>query len=485
MRGTPVKVSLCTIEKKKGIEVKYNLNRKLKTWSERELKMISTIFERFVEQTPLTVMVRAIMERIFATEQLEQLFEDTAEHQYTRELLFSNVVGIMSLVVCGIYPSVGAAYKAFEKVVGVSKVALYAKINGLEPKLSQALVRYSSARLAVVVTEFERANKIVLPGYEVRIIDGNHIAGTEHRLKVLRTEAAGALPGQAIAVLDPQRELVVDVFPTEDAHAQERSLLPLVLATVTAGQVWVADRNFCTLDFVTGISNRGACFVIREHLGLKWTEVTTRVEVGQNDSGTIFEQQVRLNNGICVRRITIQLKQPTRHGDWQVSVLTNLPQTEVTALIVANLYLERWQIEHMFQVITDIFNCELQTLGYPKAALFVFCIALMAFNILSTVKAVLKDVHGVGKIESGLSNFYVVEEVQSTFRGMEIAIPSDDWKPFVQMSVFSFAAFLRNCASYVNLHRFLSSPRGVKKPTTKKRYDPKHPHLATFRLLTT
>ncbi len=170
------------------------------------------------------------MERIFATEQLERLFEDTAERQYTRELLFSNVVGIMSLVVCGIYPSVGAAYKAFEKVVGVSKVSLYAKINGLEPNLSQALVRYSGEQLSSVVTEFTQAIKVVLPGYEVRIIDGNHIGGTEHRLKVLRPEVAGALPGQAIAVLDPQREMVVDVFPEEDAHAQERS----IVATISA-----------------------------------------------------------------------------------------------------------------------------------------------------------------------------------------------------------------------------------------------------------
>jgi hypothetical protein len=447
--------------------------------------MISQIFERFVKQTPLTVMVRAIMERIFATEQLEQLFENTAERQYTRELLFSSVVGIMSLVVCGIYPSVGAAYKAFEKVVGVSKVSLYAKINGLEPNLSQALVRYSGEQLSSVVTEFTQAIKIVLPGYEVRIIDGNHIGGTEHRLKVLRPEVAGALPGQAIAVLDPQREMVVDVFPEEDAHAQERSLLPLVLETVTAGQVWIADRNFCTLDFLTGISTRGASFVIREHLGLKWTEVTPRIEVGQNQSGTIFEQQVRLDSGICLRRITIQLKQPTRHGDWQVTILTNLPQPDVTAVMVADLYLNRWQIEQMFQVITDIFNCELQTLGYPKAALFVFCSALMAFNILSTVKAALKDVHGAGKIESGLSNYYVVEEVQSTFRGMEIAIVADDWKPFALLSVVLLAEFLRDCASHVNLKRFSSSPRGAKKPTTKKKYDPKHPHVATFRLLTT
>lgn len=447
--------------------------------------MISDIFERFVEQTPLTVMVRAIMERIFATEQLEQLFEDTAERQYTRELLFSSVVGIMSLVVCGIYPSVGAAYKAFEKVVGVSKVSLYAKINGLEPKLSQALVRYSGEQLSSLGAEFTQASKIVLPGYEVRIIDGNHIGGTEHRLKVLRAEASGALPAQAIAVLDPQREIVVDVFPEEDAYAQERSLLPSVLATVTAGQVWIADRNFCTKDFLTGISNRGASFVIREHLGLKWTAIAPRVVVGQNESGTIEEQQVRLDSGIGIRRVTIQLQQPTRHGDLQVSVLTNLPATEVTALVVANLYLERWQIERMFQVITDTFNCELQTLGYPKAALFVFCIALMAFNILSTVKAALKDVHGAGKIESGLSDYYVVEEVQSTFRGMEIAIDAEDWQPFARMNVVLMAEFLRSCAHHVNLRRFLSSPRGAKKPTTKKKYDPKHPHVATFRLLAT
>lgn len=445
--------------------------------------MISAIFERFVEQTPLTVMVRAIMERSFAPERLEKLFEDTAQEQYTKKLLFSNVVGLMSLVVCGMYPSVGAAYRAYEKVVGVSKIALYAKINGLEPRLSQALVRYSSDQLTSVKEEFSQASKSILPGYEVRIVDGNHIGGTEHRLKVLREEAAGTLPGQAIAVLDPQRELVVDVFPSEDAHAQERSLFPLILETVKAGEVWIADRNFCTKDFLTGISNQGASFIIREHLAVKWTQIAPKQEVSQNDGGTIFEQQVRLASGLCVRRITIQLQQPTRHGEVQVTLLTNLPDSEVTALVVTDLYLKRWQIERMFQVITDTFNCELKTLGYPKAALFVFCMALMAFNILSTVKAALKEVHGAEKIDAGLSSYYVVEEVQSNFRGMEIAIDSEEWLPFTQMSVTAFADMLRTWAGKVNLKRFLSSPRGAKKPCNKKKYNPKHPHLSTFRLL--
>jgi len=92
----------------------------------------------------------------------------------------------------------------------------------------------------------------------------------------------------------------------------------------------------------------------------------------------------------------------------------------------------------MFQVITDTFNCELNTLGYPKAALFVFCLAIVAFNILSTVKAALKSVHGVGKIEAGLSDYYLVEEIQGTFRGLAIALPKSFWLPFAQMSVAEF-----------------------------------------------
>jgi IS4 transposase len=445
--------------------------------------VISAIFERFVEDAPLTVMVRATMERIFAPELIDQLFEDTAEQQYQRDLLFSTVVGLMSLVVCGMYPSVSAAYKGFEKVVGVSKVALYAKINGLEPRLSQALVRYSSEQLLAVHKEFPAAFTPILAGYEVRIIDGNHIAGTEHRLQVLRTESAGALPGQTLTVLDPQRALVVDVFPCEDGHAQERSLLPWVLEQVKPKQVWIADRNFCTADFLTQIDQRAAYFVIREHQQIGWTEVTALQAVGQNASGALFEQQVQLSSGLRVRRIVIQLKQPTRHGDVQVAVLTNLPMTTVNALTVADLYLERWQIEKLFQTVTDTFHCELNTLGYPRAALFVFCIALLAFNILSTVKAALKQAHGAAAINDHLSDYYVVEDVQATWRGLAIAVLPQDWQTFQTMTNAAFAQYLRQCAELVNLQRFRKSKRGPKKPTTKKKFDPKHPHVATARLL--
>lgn len=134
--------------------------------------MINGIFERFVENVPLTVMVRAILERIFAPDALDEWFEQAAEKQYTRDLLFSTVVGLMSLVVMGTYPSVSAAYKGFEKVIGVSKVALYAKINGMEPNVAEGLVRHTSEQLLQVQSELTAAHVPILLVDSQGIIDG-------------------------------------------------------------------------------------------------------------------------------------------------------------------------------------------------------------------------------------------------------------------------------------------------------------------------
>lgn len=449
--------------------------------------MIDAIFSQFVKATPITVMVRGIMERIFEPTALDELFETHAVQQYTRELLFSNVVGLMSLVVSGIHPSVSAAYKALEKDLGVSRPALYGKLNGMELGVSQALVRYSASNLKSIIAQLKVNQTQLLAGYEVKIADGNHLAGTEHRLKVLRDNLAKALPGKSIAVLDPQLMLVTDIFLNQDGHAQERTMLPELLETIQAQQVWIADRNFCTRQFLSGIAQKDSYFIIRQHKSLPVKEISPLEKMGETKTGEVFEQQVQItdSNGLTLqlRRVVVELDQPTRHGDKEVALLTHLPRSVADAKTITRVYLRRWNIEGMFQVITDTFNCELNTLGYPKAALFVFCVAIVAFNILSTAKAALKSVHGVGKVEAGLSDYYLVEEVQATYRGMAIALPTPLWLPIAQMSLTEFAQALKQWASSVNLKRFCSSPRRKKKPKPKPAYDPKHPHRSTARLL--
>jgi hypothetical protein len=59
-------------------------------------------------------------------------------------------------------------------------------------------------------------------------------------------------------------------------------------------------------------------------------------------------------------------------------------------------------------------------------------LALVSYNILATVRAVLASVHGVGKIDAGLSDYYMVDEIQSTYRGMMIAVPPENWSVFAE-----------------------------------------------------
>ena len=85
------------------------------------------------------------------------------------------------------------------------------------------------------------------------------------------TIRAGALPGQALVVLDPSLMLVTDVVLCEDGHAQERSLLGQILEIVRAKDVWIDDRNFCTTGFLFGIARCEAFFVVRQHAAtLHW-----------------------------------------------------------------------------------------------------------------------------------------------------------------------------------------------------------------------
>ena len=431
-------------------------------------------------------MLRATMERIFSAKHLDALFDATAQRQYTRELLFSTVVSVLSMVVCNIRPSVSAAYKAFEEQIGVSRVAFYSKHNGMEPQVSQALVRYSARELGPLVRQLDGSLPELLPGYRVKIVDGNSNAATEHRLEVLRSLKAGALPGKSLVVLEPCLMLVIDQFPDEDAYTQERALLEDVVSTVQPNDVWVADRNLCTRRFWVGIAERQAYLVIRQHQQTPIEPVEELKQVATAQTGRVFEQRVQFEwqgQLLPLRRIVVRLKEPTRHGDSEVAVLTNLATTSTSAVQVADLYLKRWTVEGLFQVISDTFACEINSLGYPRAALFSFCMALVAYNLLSVVKAALRQVHGTGKIEAGISNYYLVEEIQATYHGMMIAIPDVEWKPLQHLNLSDFTQLLQEWAAQVELKRFTSSPKSKKKPPPQRKADLQRPHVSTARLL--
>jgi hypothetical protein len=432
-------------------------------------------------------MVRATLENAFSAPALDRLFVCTAEQQYTRTLLFSTVVELMTTVVLRQEKSIHAACQHRRQQLAVGISSLYEKLARLETGVSEALVTHSVAQVEPVLQELEPTAAEVLPDYEVRILDGHHLGGTEHRLKPLRGTRAGALPGQSLVALDPQRKLIRHVRCCEDGHTQERALVDAALAWVAPGQVWVADRNFATTRWIFGVVARGGHVVVREHAStLHWVEEGPVHTAGRCESGSLSEQEIQIADAqgalLRLRRISLKLDRPTRDGDRVIVVLTTLPAT-VTAAAIAELYRGRWGIEGAFQDLTVILQCEPNTLGYPPAALFAFCLAVVAYNILRLTRTALGAAHGPEKIEREVSSYYLAQELAKVFTGMAIALPTEEWQAYASLTPAELAAQLRQWAQHAPLWRYQKHPRGPKKPRPKRRSGVKISHVATARLL--
>jgi hypothetical protein len=449
---------------------------------------MAEIFARFSKASPLPVMARAVLEHATSGELLDQLFEQHAQRQVSGELLSSAVVKLMTLVACRIRPSINAAYQKQGEETGVSLQAVYAKLRGIEPQVTRALVRETAARLSAVAKQLHADLEPPFPGYENRVLDGAHLAATEHRLKELRKTAAGPLPGLGLCVLDPARQLILDFIPCEDAYTQERRLVEEIINDLVPGQVWIADRNFCIAALVWELHTNRSFFVFREHAqNVRWEAAGLKTACGRTETGEVFEQAIEIlddfGGRFPARRVRVVLDEATRDGAAELTILTNLP-ADVGALQVAEGYRRRWTIETAFAVVQKCLEGEIRALGYPKAALFSYGVALFSFNVLQLMRAALRAAHGEEKIEKSFSTQHMAEEVGMVWRGMTLLLTPTFWRRhYAQLDAAQIAAELKRLATKVNLAHYKKVTRTSRKPPPKRRSSKNTPHLSTARLL--
>lgn len=450
----------------------------------------SRVLQDFVADAPFCVMTRGLLENVFAPAKLDDLFERHSQFQYHRQLLFSTAADLLCQVVLCIHATVNTAYKAAKRhgQISVSVKSLYEKLAGTEPEVCRAMVRHSASEIRAILAHFSNRPEPLLAGYDLRILDGNHIAGTQKRLKVLRGEVRAALPGLAVAVLDPQARLIDDVVFCPDGHAQECRLALMLLAAVVAGQLWLTDRHFCTSDWLFGLKRQEAFFLARQHMAhLRWELIGERRYCGRTDSGEVYQQRVKLTDPdsgeeMTVRRITVELDEPTRDGDTAVHLLSNVPEKDADALRLAELYLKRWLVETAFFELTVNLGCEVNTLGYPQAALLCLCLAMCCYNLLAAVKGAIRQEKGA-EAEQKLSGYYVADEVSGTYRGMDIATRQEDWELFREASPKGMAALLAELARRVDMGYYSKNPVRPKKAKTPKQPRKGDKHVSTHRLL--
>ena len=191
-------------------------------------KVIPTEILPHCAAVPLGVMVRGIMESLLDAEALEKLLQEHAPQQYTLELTIDALVGLLIQVAAGHRATVFAAYTADQAAttptIPTSYQALYGKLGRTDPNLSEAIVRFCAEKLRPVLKELPRADEPILPGYRTRVLDGNVLTGTDHRLGALRQWLNACLPGKSLVVLEPDLGLISDLVLCEDAYTQEREI---------------------------------------------------------------------------------------------------------------------------------------------------------------------------------------------------------------------------------------------------------------------
>ena len=444
------------------------------------------IFRAFAAERPFATMTQMVLRRVLDPNDVDQLFEQHAEEQYHRSLLFSALTRLVSGVVLGKHASMNAGYKKMKEQLGVSITAVYEKLQRVELPVVQQLVRQSYQQTVEICKEIGCVAHNDLPGYTTRILDGNWLSGTEHRLKETRRSTAAPLPGKSLVVYDPRYNAVCDFFAIEDAYAQERSGLDDVIATLEKNQLWLADRNFCTLKFLYAIAAKSGVFVIRLHGKLHGTEKGKLRKIGESETGIVYENKLVLpgyeGQQMTVRRVLVHLFEPTRDKEVEIVLLTNLPPDDGDAVIVSDLYRTRWKIETAFGHMTLVLNCEIKPLCYPRAALFCFASALMAYNAFAIMKSAVAAEHGRNESEM-LSHYYIALEINETTSGMLVVLPESRWLEMEETKPEEFATEMRSIARGIDLTRYRKSVRGPKKPPPKRTNQRKSVHVSTKQIL--
>jgi len=450
--------------------------------------VLRELVERFERESPFAVMFRAVLERTLDAERLDSLFARHAQRQSQQEILFSTMVELMGSVAAKLQPSLHAAYQRQQAELNYSVEALYRKLQRVEVGVSRALIRETARDLGELIRRTKATNPPILPGFRVKIVDGNHLAATERRLGVIRAQNAAALPGLALPILDPELGLIQDAILCEDAHAQERSLWPELVACVQEGEVWIMDRNFCTANILFGILDKEAYFLVRQHAQSPAHELVGKRRLVVRDAqGLVYEQAILIRHpdgrAEQVRRVSIELHEPTRDGETEIHVLTNLPQRRVSALRVLQAYRQRWTIEKAFLDVAQNMHGEIRTLGYPAAALFGFSLALVVFNVYAVLQAAVRATHDPAQDKAELSLYYVAHEIASASGGMAIALEAKCWTAaYARLTTAQFVAELLRIARGIDMSRYRKHPRGPKKRVTKKK-TPIRQHAATQQLL--
>lgn len=357
-------------------------------------------FDREVcRRLPLAEAVWRVFGYVCDAELLNGIFERHRGRSYQKQITFPALVQLIADV---LLEHQGVARPGLERAqeqgeLEASLRAVYGKLSRIPLSLSVGLLEEATTRLTQLFPTGVEARPVTasLRTFEVLVHDGKKIKNVAQRLKPLRGLKGGILGGKLVVTQSLKTGFAVAMSADSDGEAADQPLVDDLLRQVrprTSGpRLHVVDRGFCDLRLPALFAAGEDHFVVRWHRKLRFHADPARSpRQGRDREGRDYEEDwgwiggERDRRRMFVRRIW--LRRPGEQDE--VVLLTDLVDPDaVVATDLLDLYRERWNIERMFQQVTEVFHLQSLIGGTPQASVFQGAFCLLMYNIIQLVRA--------------------------------------------------------------------------------------------------
>jgi Transposase DDE domain len=316
---------------------------------------------------------------------------------YEDQLTFAQLVGVFADALTRHHGSGAEAIAAALTLhqLPTKPRAVYAKLGRLPLPLAEAFLSVLTARLRQLFPPQLLRNDLppCLAKLTIVVLDGKKIKKVAKRLLAVRGRPGKVYGGHLVAAYLPADGLVVAMAADPDGEANDIRLMPRVMPLArgaTAGlRLWVVDSQFCDLDQPALFCQDGDHMLARFTLRNSFEVDPARpARHGLSKTGQEFVEDCGWMGAVdderrrYLRRITLK-----RPGEKDVILVTSLlDEEQYPAVELLETYLLRWQIENVYQQITEVFGLKRLIGCTPEATVFQAALCLVIYNVVQLIR---------------------------------------------------------------------------------------------------
>jgi DDE family transposase len=392
-----------------------------------------------LQRTPLANATLSLWSYLLQPSVLDGIFEQHRGRSFEDVLKFSTFVDLIRDALVLYKGSGRGSFQNAEEQgeLPTCQRAVYGKLGRIPISLSLGFFEDASERIRGILPQVNRGTAIPasLSGMTVTILDGKQLKKVAKRLKPLRCKPGKVVGGKILVAYLPAEGVAVAMAADLDGEANDIRLMPELVprarARILGPRLWVADRQFCDLNQPTLLTEQGDHFLIRRSLKTHFHADPQRPAQTSVDAQgrTVIEEWGWIGAEKEKRRRYVRQIRLIRPGEEEILLVTDLLDSQqYPASDLLEVYLTRWEIERVFQQITEVFELRHLIGSMPQATIFQAAFCLVLYNLLQVIRAYVAASQEMPV--DAVSVEQIFEDVQKQLTALTVLFPSRtiaDW----------------------------------------------------------